>query len=704
MLRGYLDQLDVEPGSGLSVRLSDADQEPSAHVLRFSHSDPHPGGPGVLTEPQDWPVTQLQAVREAAVQAGSFGVIPTCFTAADPALVFAAWILPTQLDDTSVIAAWRSTAGPGRLLISAGRLAVTAGSRVLARSEHMLRERLWHFVAVSISGPGSSVELAWGQHGRTGGPYSVTRHPVLAPVPSPGSPLVLGGTLREDGQPEGAFDGKISAPVLLRQPPDSIALMDIMNWGADATLPRAGLLARWAFGDPGDLARIVDLTGNDHHGSLCNAPSLGVTGPPPIRNEAPPPGPSRPPYQTAHFHRDDLDDCRWPETHILEIPPDARSGFYTLRAASSGGQADLPFIVLPQRRAEVLLLAPTFTWQAYANLGRDPALYPGLSHYALHGDGSPVFISTRRKPMPGIGPAARVEVDAVDAFLSADPDDPAGMATHLLMADLYANYWLERTGTDFGVTTDGVLHARGTAALEGCRTLVLSAHPEYWTGAMLDALEQFIDQGGNVIYLGGNGLYWVTSVHPTQPHLLEVRRWGGSQTSSAEPMERYHVFEPQPGGTWSDRGRPPDRLVSVGYTGFGYGAAIAYERTAASYADGFSWVFEGVPGHTIGTEGLNTGGAVGFEFDRYDERTGPAGCTVLASAVASGGSYFRNFEGGIGRAPDPEVRCDLTIRRTPAGGLVFSLGSITASGCLPVREGDNDVARICTNVLRKTLT
>lgn len=432
-----------------------------------------------------------------------------------------------------------------------------------------------------------------------------------------------------------------------------------------------------------------------------------MTGPPPIRGAAPDPGPSSlpgPPYHTVHFHRHDLDDCRWPETHLLKIPPDARSGFYTIRAASTGDQVDLPFIVLPRRSAKVLLLAPTFTWQAYANLGRDPALYPGLSHYALHSDGSPVFITTRRKPMPGIGPSARVEVDAVDAFLATDSGAPADAATHLLMADLYANYWLERTGTDFGITTDGILHDRGLAALGGCRTLVLSAHPEYWTRAMLDAVEQFIGQGGNLMYLGGNGLYWVTSVHPTEPHLLEVRRWAGSQTSSAEPMELHHVFEPQLGGTWSDRSRPVDRLVSVGYTGFGYGAAIPYERTPASYTGQFAWVFEGVPSQTIGAEGLNMGGAVGFEFDRYDERIGPADCTVLASAVARSGSFFRNFEGGIGRAPDPEVRCDLTIRRTPAGGLVFSLGSIIASGCLPVRDGANEMARICTNVLHRTLT
>jgi len=699
MLRGYLDQLETEPGSSLSIRLSDADQDPAARVLRLSHSDPNPEGPGVLAELPGWPVTQLAPVREQAVRAGSFGLIPGCFTAGQP-LVFAAWILPTRTDETSVIAAWRSTAGPGRLLISGGRLAVAAGSRLLASSAHRLPERQWHFVAASITEPGASVQLAWGQHGRTGGPYSITRQAGPAPAPSPGSPLVLGGFIGGDGEPVAAFDGKISGPVILRQVPDPIALMDIMNWGAETVLTDAGLEARWAFGDHGELARIVDLSGHGRHGSLVNAPSLGVTGPAPIVGLATDAGP---PYATVHFHRDDLDDCGWQETHAVRIPPDARSGFYSVRAISRGGEVDLPFVVTPGKPAEVLLLAPTFTWQAYANLGRDPEIYPGLSHYALHGDGSAVYISTRLKPMPGIGPAARVEVDAVDSFLAADPDDPGGLGTHLLMADLYANYWLEQTGADFGVTTDGALHARGAAALDGCRTLVLSAHPEYWTGAMLDALEQFIDGGGNVIYLGGNGLYWVTSVHPARPHLLEVRRQAGSQTSSAEPGESDHVFEPQPGGTWNDAGRPADRLVCVGFAGFGYGTSIPYERTPASYTGEFSWVFDGVDSHAIGAEGLNMGGAVGFEFDRYDERKAPPGCTVLATAAAKDGDFFRNFEGGIGRAPDPEVRCDLTIRRTPAGGLVFSLGSITASGCLPVRGGDNDLARICTNVLRETL-
>ena len=160
------------------------------------------------------------------------------------------------------------------------------------------------------------------------------------------------------------------------------------------------------------------------------------------------------------------------------------------------------------------------------------AQFPGLSHYAFHRDGSPVYVSTRLKPAPALEPGARVEVDGVDSFLGEE-QGPTASATHLLMADLYVNYWLERSGAEFGVITDEDLHLEGAGALSGCRTLVLSAHPEYWTRSMLDTLEAFLGRGGSVMYLGGNGLYWVTSVHPSRPHLLEVRRGHGSNHGRA---------------------------------------------------------------------------------------------------------------------------------------------------------------------------
>jgi len=715
VLRGYLDRFEVQAGSALRARVAGATPEPAVQVLKLSHADPHPAGPGFLAYPQEWPVSAVRAVSEQETSTGSFAIINGCFSGEERAATLVLWVQPTRLDERNVIASWPTAGGSLQLVIRRDRFAVElAGDAVedaprpLLTSPHELRERIWYFVAVGLDTELHSLLLAWGQSGRTGGPYVVTGEGSLLLRPRAGSALILGG-YGEGNELRADLDGKISAPALVRGTPDAITLMDIMNFGAQAA-DAANVLARWTFGPDGDLDQVADLSGHGRHGRLLRAPSLGVTGPPELTSHRSPAISaltSQSEYGTVHFHRDDLEDCGWPDTHEVTIPDTAPSGIYVLRVRDETGTADLPFIVAAAASAPVLLVVPTFTWQAYANLGRDPQAYPGLSHYAVHRDASPVYVSTRLKPIPTIEPGARIEVDGVDSF-AGEGSDAAALyepPSHLLMADLYVNRWLETTGVPFSVVTDGILHARGADALVGARTVVLSAHPEYWTAAMLDALESFIDGGGSVMYMGGNGLYWVTSVHPAKPHLLEVRRRGGSQTSSAPAGEERHVFDPAAsGGTWSASGRPPDKLVNVGFAGFGWDVGVPYRRVAGSAGHEFAWVFDGTESDILGERGLNMGGAVAFEFDRYSDSLAPPGTTVLATAQPSHGGFFRSFEDGVGRAPDPLVRSDITIRLTPARGLVFSLSSIAASGCLTVADGQNDLARICTNVLLRTLS
>ncbi|MFT5131770.1 MAG: N,N-dimethylformamidase, partial [Gammaproteobacteria bacterium] len=47
-----------------------------------------------------------------------------------------------------------------------------------------------------------------------------------------------------------------------------------------------------------------------------------------------------------------------------------------------------------------------------------------------------------------------------------------------------------------------------------------------------------------------------------------------------------------------------------------------------------------------------------------------------------------------------EVRCDIAYYEVPNGGAVFSSSSMAWSTCLMVDDGDNDIARITSNVLR----
>ena len=50
---------------------------------------------------------------------------------------------------------------------------------------------------------------------------------------------------------------------------------------------------------------------------------------------------------------------------------------------------------------------------------------------------------------------------------------------------------------------------------------------------------------------------------------------------------------------------------------------------------------------------------------------------------------------------DADVRADMTFFETPAGGAVFSTGSIGWAGALGTNNYDNDVARISANVLAR---
>ena len=60
-------------------------------------------------------------------------------------------------------------------------------------------------------------------------------------------------------------------------------------------------------------------------------------------------------------------------------------------------------------------------------------------------------------------------------------------APHQFPADLCIVDWLETKGFRYDIITDHDLHRDGAALLAGYRLVITGSHPEYWTGAMLDA-------------------------------------------------------------------------------------------------------------------------------------------------------------------------------------------------------------------------
>ena len=311
----------------------------------------------------------------------------------------------------------------------------------------------------------------------------------------------------------------------------------------------------------------------------------------------------------------------------------------------------------------------------------------GPSMYEKHSDGSGVMFSSRRRPVLNLRPGA-------DGW-NFTPD-----------TDI--NAYLEQTGIGHDIIADEDVHEDGFAALAPYRVIVTCSHPEYWSTEMLDALDAWQRQGGRLMYLGGNGLYWRVAFSDAWPGAMELRRAeDGVRNWQTGDGESYHAFSGEYGGMWRRNGRPPNELVGVGFAAQGFEKASYYEANPDSFDSRAAWIWEGVEPEDgrIGTSGLG-GGAAGQELDRYDTRLGsPAHAVVVASATDFAADMVRTkeeFEASIvTQVPDPYVRADIVFYETPGGGAVFSVGSISWFGALARNNFDNDVATMTTNVLKR---
>jgi N,N-dimethylformamidase len=533
----------------------------------------------------------------------------------------------------------------------------------------------------------------------------------LSAVGSGEAPLLMAAAL-VDGVATRHFNGKLEAP-FVTVGALAPSQLDSMRCDADALRSTPGLIAAWDFAEDFAGTRVVDRGPCGLTGRVINAPIRGVTGHnwsgtsdafTHVPNE----------YGAIHFHDDDLEDAGWTPSLTLLLPEHIDSGVYAVKVSGEGHEDYIPFFVRGTRgspSAPLLFLAPTFSYLAYQNhhngaVGPSPrAEQPEddysaeqriLTLYDRHSDGSGVCYASYLRPLAIPRPAYKSRSTG---------------AVHQLSADLALLRWLEEMGFKYEVATDHDLDAEGFELLEHYRVIVTGSHPEYWSAAMLDAVEAFLARGGRMAYLGGNGFYWVTSVNPARPHLVEVRRGdAGTRTWTSQPGESYHNTTGERGGLWRHRGRAPQRLCGVGFTAWGNGPANPFLRTPESFDPRVAFIFDGVgEDEPIGAEGDVLGGAAGYEIDRADRRLGTPHHALVVAASRRHDIDFHpvaeeleiaNFP--IPPAPDnPLIRADMVYFETPNGGAVFSTGSITWTGSLAAKRGDNSVARITANVLSR---
>jgi hypothetical protein len=348
--------------------------------------------------------------------------------------------------------------------------------------------------------------------------------------------------------------------------------------------------------------------------------------------------------------------CEWSATFDLTIPADWTPGVYSAHCTDSADTAcDITFVVkpTPANRSRIAVLTNACTWLAYNGWGGQ-SKYSGLARTSF------------LRPMPAAGP---------------DGD------LHLTRAELWILGWLESQGHRPDVYTDVDFHNGGLdPAQYPC--LIFGTHPEYWSEQMYDNLGAYLDAGGHVAYLGGNGVF----------------ETGVFDNDDTEMVFRLGVEGgPRELALFRTLGKPELGLLGVATER----CSVEGSPFLVRAADHDLFAGTGVAdGDVFGDSGLNTGFGNGkasaWEVDttRGPGATGiPApGCLLnpepVTPSVLPDGLVVLAQGAADGVGPGAEI----TYYDHPGGGFVFCAGSITVGGSLVV---DPVLSGLMANVLAR---
>ncbi len=219
-----------------------------------------------------------------------------------------------------------------------------------------------------------------------------------------------------------------------------------------------------------------------------------------------------------------VNGCDWPHAIEIEIGSEWASGGYILELTASNNEIlkyQHVFLVRPgsaNKEGRLLLVTASGTWTAYNDWG-------GSNHYegicGETGDQFSPILSIHR-------PYASGFVDLPDEAPRIPLKQKSGMGDSIKYPHMewaYANgyskkyasagwasyerpyvQWLENTGYKVDLISEQDLHYR-PKLLDGYSCISIIGHSEYWSWEMRDAVDQYVENGGNVARFAGN-FFW----------------------------------------------------------------------------------------------------------------------------------------------------------------------------------------------------
>ncbi|MFV1966062.1 MAG: N,N-dimethylformamidase beta subunit family domain-containing protein [Pirellulaceae bacterium] len=693
-------------------------------IARLGHKIDDPNGDQVLYSfPEAAPVEQ-------PIQPGSFVHVAKALPALVPleALSLECWVRPWRLTGWQTLISqydYPTRCGFGLFIAPEGEIQFYLGDggeyrKDLVHTGPKLTHRQWCHVVGTWDG---TTKGLWIDGQRVG------QWPCDGPVAPGESPIRL-AACGHDGNVTNILDGDLAMPVIYDRVLTPQEIADRFEQRALQQPSSGGLLACWPFGEEqGDV--VADASAHQRDGRIVNVatwmiggPSFDGTAVPRFGSYDPVQDPQR--GHGLRFASDDLYDCRWKTTHEVSIPESALSGFYVGRFRFEIDRVPrtyhVAFVVRKHDaapKAPILAIASTNSWLAYkatpfavtppgllyhwgtGGISNSRGNPPAYCMYRNHQAGQPAYKVGIHTPWPNAGPYVLYAQGG------------AGYS-HLLRAERFALVWLEQSGYAYDMVGDLDVH-RNPERLDGYKTILINGHGEYWSAKAYEGLDRYLCNGGTVIVLSGNALFWRVSFNDDCT-VMECRKLGTriGGRPGASVGEIWHTQDKRRGSILRECGYPAWKLIGldtfgwwgIGPTDFGLYRVeqpqhfLFHEPEAVAVEKGT--LFGGAPN---GGLPRSVGHECDIRLSLHRQRTSevpsgttiptePQGIVTLANGMlprSNGMDYFMRpiqFDDGI--------VANMIYWERPQGGRVFHTGSLGSGWGL---SADPEFQTLIRNVL-----
>ena len=381
--------------------------------------------------------------------------------------------------------------------------------------------------------------------------------------------------------------------------------------------------------------------------------------------------------------------CDWINNQNIDLSKynNLKSGYYFISLKYNNTIFYIPIIIKPSQRLvnnstnKILVLANTSKWNAYndwAGLDGSMSLYTWrpsstfIHNSFLQGNNGIMNINIPPKPVSNFVSYQRPNLYSnkhINTYMKNEIRTHLNFNDHIYGEMFLLNY-LKDLNLDFDVITDFDMDALSYNDISNYKLFMMHVHPEFWSINQINLLDEMNKNNINIMYLGGNGIYWKYTMINSQ---MEVRK-----------DRKFHL-------DGSKGGQIKELKLKI------YGEDIVKIYYKKMYSTSFQFNFPYII--TNSSHGLFDNLDISnnqFGFNNLNSKTlqsGAAGWEVDCVQKSENSKYI------IAKSNDNF--CNMIWKDNDDGrSKVFSTGSITYTGSLFV---DDNIYKLTTNVINNML-